>query len=59
MRNEFRFALALVLVAFGAPRAQAQDVTDDGRVGVVVAHPRRSTIFPARRTSGSMIKRAA
>jgi Protein of unknown function (DUF2490) len=39
MRNEFRFALALVLVAFGAPRAQAQDVTDDGRVGVVVAHP--------------------
>jgi len=37
--NEFRFALVLVLVVLGAPRAQAQDVKDDGRVGVIFAHP--------------------
>ena len=39
MRNEFRFALVLVPVVLGAPRAQAQDVKDDGRVGVIFAHP--------------------
>src|SRR6185369_17095958 len=39
MRNEFRFALVLVLVVLGAPGAQAQDVKDDGRVGVTFAHP--------------------
>jgi len=37
--NQFRFALVLVLVALGAPRAQAQDVTNAGRVGVGIAHP--------------------
>src|SRR5215471_16906607 len=31
--------LALAVVALVAPRAHAQDVTDDGRVAVVFAHP--------------------
>ena len=37
--NQFRFALVLVFVALGAPRARAQDVTNEGRVGVIFAHP--------------------
>jgi hypothetical protein len=39
MYNKFRFTLVLALLVMGAPMAQAQDVTDDGRVGVVFAHP--------------------
>jgi len=34
----FRSVLA-VLIAVGASHARAQDVTDDGRLGVIVAHP--------------------
>jgi len=35
-------ALLLVLVAFAAPCARAQEVTDDGRAAIVFAHP---TVF--------------
>ena len=37
--RQFRLALLLVLVAFDALRVQAQDVANDGRVGVTFAHP--------------------
>ena len=33
------FTLVLVFVAVSAPGADAQDVTDDGRAGIVFAHP--------------------
>jgi Protein of unknown function (DUF2490) len=32
-------AFVLIVLAFVAPRARAQDVTNDGRVGVLFAHP--------------------
>jgi hypothetical protein len=39
MKRRAFCAVALALATLGAQRAYAQDVTDDGRIGVIFAHP--------------------